>query len=198
MKAMGIVRIIQDGEVICKTQNHMTHYLIRTLYTQLLMSYVRKYNTDTSNVYGYYVYFPGANFKISLGNGSVIPTFNVSAMESLVIDINTTRTIVSDYTNGGNIDIIYTGVIPGNELNVAFGSNLITEMGLHALGTQFPLTSNYYYYSTNTANAYIGNSAYNLIGYISEGGNDFIPANIDTTKTLVVEWIIRFAPEVIV
>lgn len=198
MKAMGIVRLIQDGEVILETKNHMTHHILRTIFTQIIMTYFRKSTGNTTYVYTLQTYFPGLGFKITLGKGDAIPTFNTNAMMSPVIDITSTQTLVDNYATGGNMDLIYTGVINGETLSEAFGTDLLSEMGLYAYGHTFPTTPGWYLYDTTLAYVYLGNSDYNLIGYISASGNDLIPANIDTSKALAVEWILRFAPDVIV
>ena len=191
MKMEGHVKLFQNDDLIHETPNHLTvrgarYILSWTLGSSIMAGYT------VSNIRNTTAYGMASSYRIKLGSGAVQPSFDVTTLNSYLIDTpSNSLTVSNSYSTSDQFDVIYTGTITGVALSAAFGENKVNEIGLETYGYQAPTS-----YRWNTGTLALDTThfnAYQLVGYISSYGEipDFDPDLIDTTKTLTVEWRMR-------
>lgn len=161
----GHFTVKQDGKVIIDCDNHLTK-----IGAQMILA------TLVSGATGS-VYYPGYSKTFSIGSGAVTPpSFDatIQTLEGTIPAGQCSQFIVSGTTD---FDVKFIGTIAGN----SYGVNPITEIGINAYA---PNPTGYAW----TAHT----STLQLIGYIS-APTDFAVDAIDPTKSLTVEWKIRFS-----
>lgn len=160
----GHFTVKQEGKTVIDCDNHLTMAGAQMILATLVSG-------ATSSVY-----YPGYQRTFSLGDGAVTPSFDAT-VQNLVGTIPTTQT--SQFIVNGTIDfdVKMIGTIAGN----TYGSNPITEIGINAYA---PVPTGYAWTSHT--------STLQLIGYIS-APTDFAIDAIDPTKSLTIEWKLRFS-----
>ena len=195
----GEVSLYQDGKFIGSFKNHLTKNAAKHIFSYIICAYFwgqAGYYSGGWRKYHVNAYFPGSAYYITLGNGETQESsFNVTALQSNIIQLPllSLATAGSFSSATDPFDVIFSGVITGAQLQAAFGSTKVREMGLYTYGnTEY--NSYRWYISASYTTVNLGN-AYFLFAYLSGNGAnpDFNPDLIDITKALSVEWRIRIS-----
>lgn len=172
MMISGHVKLIQDHKVVHECRNHLTANGAKMILANL--------NSAQTAA----VYYPGntSGLTVNLGSGSFTPSNDVTVLQTqkTIITNATLTSVYNDVT--GIYDVIITAAILGPALTTAFGTDPVAEVGIFSHGPFNILT---YAWTTTTSNVLA------LLGYISSP-TDFDSANIDKSKSLTIEWRIRF------